>query len=223
MMLRRRPMARISKDPDERRREIINAAEKLFNEKGFENTAVSDIVKSIGVAQGTFYYYFKSKDGVFCTIAEEFLDTFMESFVLIVDNEKLDVVEKVEMIFDKGIELIKNNEGVMFNLHTRDNMELHEKVERKFIEYATPLVIKIVKQGIEEKIFDIEYPEEVVTFLMMGSHFLGDLNIYLEGRDIYIERLQAVVFIAQRVLGINKSAMERIIGKYMDRFINLVI
>ncbi len=223
MMLRRRPMARISKDPDERRREIINAAEKLFNEKGFENTAVSDIVKSIGVAQGTFYYYFKSKDDVFCTIAEEFLDTFMESFVLIVDNEKLDVVEKVEMIFDKGIELIKNNEGVMFNLHTRDNMELHEKVERKFIEYATPLVIKIVKQGIEEKIFDIEYPEEVVTFLMMGSHFLGDLNIYLEGRDIYIERLQAVVFIAQRVLGIDKSVMERIIGKYMDRFINLVI
>lgn len=216
-------MARISKDPDERRREIINAAEKLFNEKGFENTAVSDIVKSIGVAQGTFYYYFKSKDGVFCTIAEEFLDTFMESFVLIVDNEKLDVVEKVEMIFDKGIELIKNNEGVMFNLHTRDNMELHEKVERKFIEYATPLVIKIVKQGIEEKIFDIEYPEEVVTFLMMGSHFLGDLNIYLEDRDIYIERLQAVVFIAQRVLGIDKSVMERIIGKYMDRFINLVI
>ncbi|HOR86154.1 MAG TPA: TetR/AcrR family transcriptional regulator [Bacillota bacterium] len=216
-------MARISKDPDERRREIINAAEKLFNEKGFENTAVSDIVKSIGVAQGTFYYYFKSKDDVFCTIAEEFLDTFMESFVLIVDNEKLDVVEKVEMIFDKGIELIKNNEGVMFNLHTRDNMELHEKVERKFIEYATPLVIKIVKQGIEEKIFDIEYPEEVVTFLMMGSHFLGDLNIYLEGRDIYIERLQAVVFIAQRVLGIDKSVMERIIGKYMDRFINLVI
>ena len=216
-------MARISKDPDERRREIINAAEKLFNEKGFENTAVSDIVKSIGVAQGTFYYYFKSKDDVFCTIAEEFLDTFMESFVLIVDNEKLDVVEKVEMIFDKGIELIKNNEGVMFNLHTRDNMELHEKVERKFIEYATPLVIKIVKQGIEEKIFDIEYPEEVVTFLMMGSHFLGDLNIYLEDRDIYIERLQAVVFIAQRVLGIDKSVMERIIGKYMDRFINLVI
>ena len=106
-------MARISKDPDERRLEIINAAEKLFNEKGFENTAVSDIVKSIGVAQGTFYYYFKSKDDVFNAIAEEFINEFMESFALIVDDKNLSTVEKVGMLFDKGIELIENNEGVM--------------------------------------------------------------------------------------------------------------
>lgn len=216
-------MARISKDPNERRLEIINAAEKLFNEKGFENTAVSDIVKSIGVAQGTFYYYFKSKDDVFNAITEEFLNEFMESFTLIVDNEKLSTVEKVGMLFDKSIELVENNEGVMFYLHTKDNMELHEKVERKFIEYATPLVIKIVKQGVGEKIFDIEYPEEVVSFLMMGSHFLGDVNIYLEDRETYIRRLRAVEFVAQRVLGIDKLTMERITGKYMDRFIKLLI
>lgn len=216
-------MARISKDPNERRLEIINAAEKLFNEKGFENTAISDIVKSIGVAQGTFYYYFKSKDDVFNAITEEFLNEFMESFTLIVDNEKLSTVEKVGMLFDKSIELVENNEGVMFYLHTKDNMELHEKVERKFIEHATPLVIKIVKQGVEEKIFDIEYPEEVVSFLMMGSHFLGDVNIYLGDKETYIRRLRAVEFVAQRVLGIDKLTMERITGKYMDSFIKLLI
>ena len=74
----------------------------------------------------------------------------------------------------------------------------------------------------EEKIFDIEYPEEAVTFLMMGSHFLGDVNIYLEDKDTYTRRLRAVVFVAQRVLGVDELTMEHITGKYMDRFIKLL-
>lgn len=95
--------------------------------------SVSDIVKSIGVAQGTFYYYFKSKDDVFSAIAENFLNDYLEDFTLMVDNEKLNAIEKFEIAFEKGIELLENNEGVMFYLHTKGNIELHEKVERKFI------------------------------------------------------------------------------------------
>lgn len=215
-------MTRISKDPDERRTEIINAAERLFNEKGFGNTAVSDIVKSIGVAQGTFYYYFKSKDDVFSAIAENFLNDYLEDFTLMVNNEKLNAIEKFGIAFDKGIELLENNEGVMFYLHTKENIELHEKVERKFIEYITPYVVKIAKQGVEEGLFDMEYPEEVITFLMMGSHFLGDVNIYLEDRGTYIRRMQAVLFVARRVLGIDSETMTNFADKYIDKFIKLL-
>ena len=57
-------MARITKDPVVRRNEIIDAAEKLFYSVGYDETSVSDIVKAIGVAQGTFYNYFTSKDAV---------------------------------------------------------------------------------------------------------------------------------------------------------------
>jgi AcrR family transcriptional regulator len=51
---------RVTKDPEIRRKELMDAAEKLFLEHGYEETAVSDIVKKTGVAQGTFYYYFKN-------------------------------------------------------------------------------------------------------------------------------------------------------------------
>ena len=123
-------MARISKDPEERRIEIIKAAERLFNEKGFSNTAVSDIVKSIGVAQGTFYYYFKSKDDVFNAIVEKFLDESMAGITEIAKHEKLGTREKIELVLEKGLELIENNEGVISYLHTKGNMDLHEKVEK---------------------------------------------------------------------------------------------
>ena len=47
-------MVRITKDPQVRMTEILDAAEELFYVRGYHETAVSDIVKSIGVAQGTF-------------------------------------------------------------------------------------------------------------------------------------------------------------------------
>ena len=51
-------MARITKDPMVRMTEILDAAEELFYARGYHEPAISDIVKSTGVAQGTFYYYF---------------------------------------------------------------------------------------------------------------------------------------------------------------------
>ncbi len=53
---------RVSKPPHERRAELIDAARRLFDERGIDATRVSDIVGAVGVAQGVFYYYFQSKD-----------------------------------------------------------------------------------------------------------------------------------------------------------------
>ena len=56
---------RISKEPEARKQEILETAMKLFAEKGYEKTSISDIAKEIGVAQGLCYRYFPSKDILF--------------------------------------------------------------------------------------------------------------------------------------------------------------
>ena len=63
-------MARTVKSPDERRNELIDAAQQLFYTKGYESTSVSDIVKAVGVAHGTFYYFQDSKLAVVEAIVE---------------------------------------------------------------------------------------------------------------------------------------------------------
>ncbi len=52
------------------RQRIVEAAEKVFGEKGYFPAAVSDITREAGVAQGTFYLYFKSKRDVFVEVLE---------------------------------------------------------------------------------------------------------------------------------------------------------
>lgn len=54
------------------RRKIKQAARKIFAKKGFETANISDIVGSVGVAQGTFYYHFKDKKSILLEMVNEF-------------------------------------------------------------------------------------------------------------------------------------------------------
>lgn len=64
-------MVRTVKTPEVRRAEILQAASELFQEIGYESTSVDSIVRSAGIAKGTFYYYFKSKDEVLAALAQQ--------------------------------------------------------------------------------------------------------------------------------------------------------
>lgn len=61
-----------------KRSKIISAAVELISENGFEKTSISQIVQKAGVAQGTYYLYFKSKNELVPAIAQLVLDSLME-------------------------------------------------------------------------------------------------------------------------------------------------
>ncbi len=53
---------RVIKDADQGKNEILDAAEHLFGTKGFDKTSTTDILNETGIARGTLYYHFKSKE-----------------------------------------------------------------------------------------------------------------------------------------------------------------
>ena len=65
-------MARITKAPEERRQEILDTAMKVFYEKGYEKTSISDIAREMNVAQGLCYRYFSSKEELFDTALDQY-------------------------------------------------------------------------------------------------------------------------------------------------------
>ena len=64
---------RTVKNAEERKNEILDAAEVLFAKKGFEETSTGDILEMVGIARGTLYYHFRSK--------EEILDSDIEALI----------------------------------------------------------------------------------------------------------------------------------------------
>jgi AcrR family transcriptional regulator len=59
---------RKEKEKEKRRSEIIDAAEKLFFEKGFDGVSMDDVAEKAELAKGTLYLYFKSKDSLFFAV-----------------------------------------------------------------------------------------------------------------------------------------------------------
>ena len=74
----RRP--RVVKPPDQRRREILEAATLLFRERGFDPTTVQAIAASAGVAAGTVYLYFSSKEAILLALIEDFEEGLLDRF-----------------------------------------------------------------------------------------------------------------------------------------------
>lgn len=81
-----------------KKEKIIQAAVKVFKERGIEKTKISDIVKSAGVAQGTFYLYFPSKFSVMPAIAE----IIVEKMIFAVKSE----VESETSISDQIAQIV---------------------------------------------------------------------------------------------------------------------
>jgi AcrR family transcriptional regulator len=64
------------------RKELLNAALKVFGEKGYPAATISDIVGAAGVTQGTFYLYFKNKSEIFSELLREYRETMITGLVV---------------------------------------------------------------------------------------------------------------------------------------------
>ncbi len=87
---------------------IIAAAAKLFGDKGYHDTTTAEIAESAGVAAGTIYIYFSSKEELLVAVFEEFLGRHMVQLREGVEREKRPR-DKLIRLLTLGLELMQNN------------------------------------------------------------------------------------------------------------------
>ena len=88
----------------ERRNEFIAAAEELFNERGYENTTVDDIVTKMNVAKGLFYYYFDSKDKLLEIILNRLIDEIGSSITAVMESNDSSAMERYRELIAVNVE-----------------------------------------------------------------------------------------------------------------------
>src|SRR5919109_5032055 len=69
---------RTAKSPEDRRQELMDAALRVLRDKGASVATISDITEAAGVAKGTFYLYFDSKEHLLAALKEWFVDQILE-------------------------------------------------------------------------------------------------------------------------------------------------
>lgn len=205
-------MNRITKDPDERRQEIITTAQQLFMSKGYEATSVSDIVKEIGVAQGTFYYYFESKEDVLEAITVSMVEELHAHILVITEDPSLEPIEKWKRAIiassdykigrrNEMLELLKANKTI-------NNYQLRERYRQLSRDKISQLFVDIIKEGIQAGLFHTDYPEESAKIVMaIGKSISDDLKDIL----MYPEKYHDGVGLARNKFNAVQVAMERVL------------
>ena len=171
-------MARISKAPEERRLEIVETAERLFREYGYANCSVEMIIREIGVAKGTFYYYFKSKEEILGAIVDQTLDQIVEQAGQVADEPTLDALAKMQMLLAGAQVGDVDTHDLAEMMHLPENRELHELSNIQSVLRLSPIFARIVEQGIQEGVFETAHPLECVQFLLTGAQFLLDGGLF---------------------------------------------
>jgi AcrR family transcriptional regulator len=170
---------RIVKNPEERRKEIMYTSAQFFLNQGYEETSINMIVEHLGIAKGTFYHYFKSKEEILGAILEEYLERFAQQIRLLASDKNVNSSKKLEFVLKSVLK--SDDEPKHLTAHVEDNKsaKLHQMMEDKFYEKFKPIFLSILQQGIEEGIFKSSYPEELTEVLLIGVR--GYMHIHLPG------------------------------------------
>ncbi|WRS28869.1 TetR/AcrR family transcriptional regulator [Oscillospiraceae bacterium MB08-C2-2] len=164
---------RISKALDERKEEFITVAEKMFLEYGISDTSVSRIVKEMGVAQGLFYYYFKSKDEVIEAVIDKNITGFEQQLKELAAQETVDFSRQFEEFI--GIYYIAYEElrRKFQGKNSKHILELfNHRFRKKVGSVTSEILLQIIQRGIHQGKVRLKHPKRTIQIVVGG---VGDL------------------------------------------------
>jgi len=212
-------MVRIVKEYDERKNELLDVAQKLFYQEGYENTSISNIIDSVGIAKGTFYHYFKSKT--------DLLDQIIARQTRMIDLEIEKVLDEIEdnaivelnNIFQNiGQYKLENKEVMLMMvriLYNESNLLLKTKLFRKRVEMIAPKIARVIKRGKDEGVFNTGNPDYIARMLLYMGNFVGEVfadmlfanELNEQNRNKYWEMCRTYEQTIERILGSPKNSI----------------
>jgi AcrR family transcriptional regulator len=149
---------------------MTEQAVQLFDEKGFTVTSIQDIVESIGVTKGTFYYYFSSKEELLKEIHVRYIDGLLAKQEKILEDDSKCFREKLFDIIHLSIVDI-NEQGASAKVFFREMRHLSneslDQIEPKRDMYRFNIE-KLLKEGRKSGDFRNDFDVSVVAFGILG-------------------------------------------------------
>ncbi len=177
------------KKGEKRKLDLLQIAYKMFITRGYENTSVDDIIGEAGIAKGTYYYYFESKE----QMLEEVIGMMIEQEIV-----------RAQAVLDMDIPIPQKIVGIITSLRPSekeqpiegalmqpDNVIMHDKIKKNLMMRAVPLLSEVVKEGIKEGVFDCDMiPERVKMLLIIsngtfdeGEHTAEDIEVFIDAAE----------------------------------------
>ncbi len=187
---------RKQREKAQRKIEIINAARKIFSNKGFNSSTMEEIALEAELSPGTLYLYFKNKEELHTSLSIEILKYLTDEIQKVVLLD-ISVEEKIDKFRDVFIDVYEYDSNILINLFHLQSGEtlknLSGEVLRQIKIYSTMAhgaIIDVIKQGIEQDVFIDENPVALADILwasFAGIVLWVDSKRRLDGQKDFVK------------------------------------
>lgn len=198
---------RVVKEAEVRRNEILDAADELFAQKGFDGTSTNDILEKVGIARGTLYYHFKSKEDIMDALIERYGSRLLGAAQEAASDKSIPVVER---IIHAVMALNLNggsSEEIMEHIHKPQNALMHQKIQKVIINGVPPILADIIREGIEQGLFHTPYPYECMEMVVVYANTVFDDDIVALTDEERGTRMLAFICNVERLLGAESGSL----------------
>ena len=187
------------KKGEKRKKELLNIAYDMFLTQGYENTSVDEIIEKAQIAKGTYYYHFESKEQMLEEVIDMMIDSETEMAKQIIANH-IPVPQKIVGIIT-SMKPTEAEQPIKNTLFQPENVLMHYKVRKKLIETITPILSEVVKEGVNEGIFECDNIPERVKMLLIISDGTFNEGTFSE-QDIFV-----FIDMTEKLLGAENGTM----------------
>jgi TetR/AcrR family fatty acid metabolism transcriptional regulator len=157
------------RDPD-KPQQIIEAAVRVFARKGYYNSRVSDIAREAGIAAGTIYLYFRTKDDILVTLFRDKMAQFVGSLRKAIADEP-DAVAKLSRLIRLHFEMLEEDPELaeVVQVEQRQGQKFFRGASAQEISSYFALIASVIEEGVAEGRFRPELAVKVATKALFGA------------------------------------------------------
>ena len=198
------------KEAEERKKEILDTAEELFTTKGYDNTSTADILERVGIARGTIYYHFKSKEDILDALIDRIIQGIVHNVKTVLSYDAAAPQKIISFIGAIRVDSAIGKE-ITDHAHKPQNALMHQKILNSLLAVLTPIAAEIIEDGIKEGSFSTDYPEETAEMLLIYSSIVfDDMNEITNAERE--KKVTGFVFNMERLLGVKSGGLSEIIN-----------
>lgn len=198
---------RIIKKAEERRNEILDAADELFGQKGFDGTSTNDILEKVGIARGTLYYHFKSKEDIMNALIERYNTNLLGAAQVIAADKSIPVNERIIRVVMSLNISDENGQEIMEHIHKPQNALMHQKIQKVIMNDVPPILAGIICESIEQGLFNTPFPYECMEMVVAYTNTVFDDDMVYMTNEERVSRIKALVFNVERLLGVESGSL----------------
>lgn len=228
-------MARVLKKPEERRAEILDAAQALFMSRGYEATSVNDIIDAVNLSKGAFYHHFAAKTDVLDALVRRMADEGLSAALPTLERADLSPLERLNAFFRGGGQYKKDNadalRAVVAVIYRDENLRLRLRSTEEMIDRITPPLGALLAEGKAAGVFDVDDPVETARLIMNLGRMVHDAfsaalkyppDRRAEAVALCSTRTAACERAIERVLGISKGSLTIVDPEMIEPFLELL-